>query len=122
MAARSVSTPGGRVEIENVNHPGIVSKVDARMYAGMRAAVLAVVPAGAPGLTQTEMRSAVLPHLPEDLYPGGAKADWWSKAVQLDLEAKGLIVREKGTPLRWHRAPGRDSMSTGDEHAGEERH
>jgi hypothetical protein len=41
-----------------------------------------------------------LKHLPEELFPGGAKAGWWTKAVQLDLEAKKVIVREKTTPLR----------------------
>jgi hypothetical protein len=25
--------------------------------------------------------NAVVPHLPSDLVPGGAKAGWWSKAV-----------------------------------------
>ncbi len=94
----------GRVEIENVNHPGRTTTVDAARYDAMRAAVLAALPTEPPGLTQTEMRAAVLPHLPDDLFPGGAKADWWSKAVQLDLEAKGLVVRERTTPLRWHRA------------------
>jgi hypothetical protein len=43
-----------------------------------------VLASKAPGLTQNEIRQAVLPYLPEDLYPGGAKADWWSKLVQLD--------------------------------------
>ena len=33
-----------------------------------------------------------------------AKAGWWAKAVQLDLEAKGTLVREPAKPLRWHRA------------------
>jgi hypothetical protein len=46
----------------------------------------------------------VVSHLPEDLYPGGAKAGWWMKTVQLDLEAKGAIVREKTTPLRLHKS------------------
>ena len=36
-----------------------------------------------------------LPQLPEQLFPGRAKAGWWTKAVQLDLEAKGLVAREK---------------------------
>lgn len=77
--------------------------MDAAHYRAMREAVLAILPGAAPGLTQTETRAAVLGHLPDDLFPGGAKADWWSKAVQLDLEAKGVIVREATTPLRWHR-------------------
>jgi hypothetical protein len=92
-----------RITIENVNHPGQTTTVDARMYEAMRSALVEVLPSGAPGLTQTEMREAVVPHLPEDLFPGGAKADWWSKAVQLDLEAKGIIAREGSKPLRWHR-------------------
>ena len=72
------------------------------MYRAMRQALLAALPASAPGLTQAEMRVAVLPHLPADLFPGGAKAGWWVKSVQLDLEAKGVLVREPGKPLRWH--------------------
>jgi hypothetical protein len=49
------------------------------------------------------MFRTVVPHLPKDLFPGGAKAGWWVKTVQLDQEAKGAFVREPGTPLRWHR-------------------
>jgi len=94
----------GRVTIENVNHPGHTSTVDAGMYHAMRDALLKVLPAGAPGLTQAQMQAAVVPRLPDDLFPGGAKAGWWSKAVQLDLEAKGVIAREASKPLRWHRS------------------
>lgn len=105
MAARGAGgTKPGRVTIENVNHPGLTSTVDAGMYKAMRSALLAVLPAEAPGLTQAQMRDAVVPHLPQDLFPGGAKAGWWAKAVQLDLEAKGVIAREASKPLRWHRA------------------
>jgi hypothetical protein len=93
----------GRVTIENVNHPGSSSTVDAGMYHAMREALLKVLPAEAPGLTEAQMRDAVLPRLPDDLFPGGAKAGWWSKTVQLDLEAKGVIARESSRPLRWHR-------------------
>jgi hypothetical protein len=91
------------VEVENVNHPGLTTNVDAGKYEAMREAMLKVLPARAPGLTRDEMLAAVVPHLSEDLYPGGVKAGWWSKTVQLDLEAKGIIAREPKTPLRWHR-------------------
>lgn len=94
-----------RVRIENVNHPGSSTSVDAGMYEAMKAALLEVLPAAAPGMTESQMRQAVLPHLPEDLYPGGERSGWWAKAVQLDLEAKGLIARETSRPLRWHRPP-----------------
>lgn len=92
-----------RVHIENVNHPGSSTSVDAGMYEAMRVALLGILPGQAPGLTEGQMRTAVLPHLPADLFPGGARASWWAKAVQLDLEAKGLLVRETSRPLRWHR-------------------
>lgn len=92
-----------KVELENVNHPGKVKFVDANMYLAMRQAMLKALSKAAPGLREAELRGRVLPHLPEELFPGGAKAGWWTKAVQLDLEAKGIVQREKITPLRWHR-------------------
>lgn len=94
----------GRVTIENVNHPGVTTTADARMYVAMRDAMLKVLPPSPPGLTADELRAAVLPHLPPDLFPGGQKAGWWTKAVQLDLEAKGVIKREATRPLRLHRS------------------
>jgi hypothetical protein len=97
--------PAERITVENVNVPGYTTRLDATMYQAMRAALLKVLPSKEPGLTQDEMRRAVLPHLPKSLFPGGAKAAWWAKAVQLDLEAKGVIAREATKPLRWHRRP-----------------
>lgn len=92
-----------RVQIESVVHPGRLKEVDAAMYRSMRAAMLAALPAAAPGLTRDELLAALPAHLPHDLFPDGKNATWWSKAVQLDLEAKRLVVREPVTPLRWHR-------------------
>jgi hypothetical protein len=91
-----------KVVVENVNVPGRTSRVNAAKYRAMKAAMLEVLPGGEPGLTQSELREAVIPHLPEDLFPEGATAGWWAKTVQLDLEAKGTVVREETKPLRWH--------------------
>lgn len=92
------------VIVQNVNVPGYEHHVDGIRYAAMKAALLKVVPRRLPGMTQTEMRQAVLPHLPDNEFPGGAKADWWSKCVQLDLEAKGVLRRDAtAKPLRWYR-------------------
>ena len=66
----------------------------------MRRAILRVLPRRSPGLTLADLAAAIRPHLPEALFPGGAKAGWWLKTVQLDLEAKGAVTREKVTPLR----------------------
>ena len=93
-----------KIVVENVNVPGSKTRVSKAMYDAMKQAMWQVLPAKAPGLTQSEIREAVIPHLPADLYPGGAKAGWWAKAVQLDLEAKGALIREPSKPLRWHRA------------------
>jgi uncharacterized protein DUF6958 len=93
-----------RIVVENVNHPGAASTVDGALYRAMREAMLAALPSQAPGLTRVEMLEALVPTLPADLFPGGARAGWWSKTVQLDLEAKGVIAREGSKPLRWHRS------------------
>lgn len=92
------------IEIQNVNTPGRTSRVNAQKYEAMRQALLRLIPSQAPGITQAEMRALVTPQLPHDLWPGGDKAMWWIKTVQLDLEAKGLLVRTPGTPTRWRRA------------------
>jgi hypothetical protein len=92
-----------RVAIENVIQPGKTYNVDATKYEAMRKAVMKVLPAKAPGLTVAEVQKRVIAHLPQDLFPGGAKAGWWMKAVQLDLEAKGIISREASKPLRLHK-------------------
>ncbi|WP_295637677.1 hypothetical protein [uncultured Methylibium sp.] len=93
-----------RVTVENINVPGSTSQVDGIKYEAARRALLKALPARKPGLTQAEMLQAVPAHLPEEEFPGGAKAGWWIKCVQLDLEAKGVIERDRtAKPLRWHR-------------------
>jgi len=50
-----------------------------------------------------EIHERVLSKRPADQFPSGAKTGWWAKTVQLDLEAKGVIVRDNGSPLRLRR-------------------
>lgn len=88
------------IEVENVNHPGHVKRVDAQMYEAMKRAFLKILPKTSPGLTLAEIRERLIGYLPEELFPEGAKAGWWAKTVQLDLEAKGVFVREKTQPIR----------------------
>jgi hypothetical protein len=97
-------TDANRVEVRNPNAPHHVSHVDATKYNAMKKALLKTLPRKAPGLTQAEMMSQVVAHLPQEHFPGGEKAGWWCKCVQLDLEVRGEVVRELGKPLRWHRA------------------
>ena len=90
------------IEVENVNTPGSVTRVNAAKYADMHAAMKAALPKASPGVTQSEMVEAVKPHLSTELFPEGKTSGWWSKTVQLDLEAKGKLTREATKPLRWH--------------------
>ncbi|MBK8543620.1 MAG: hypothetical protein IPL62_08615 [Caulobacteraceae bacterium] len=90
------------IAVENVNHPGQVSRVDAAKYKSARAAMLRVLPRKAPGMTQHEMMLAMRDALPSEMFPG-TTTSWWAKTVQLDLEAKGLVTRSASRPLRWRR-------------------
>lgn len=89
--------------VENVNHPGETYPRDAAKYRIARAAMLAFLPADGPGMTQSEMTAAMKAALAKDhpdIPPG-----WWMKTVQLDLEAKGLVIRDTAAkPLRWRKA------------------
>lgn len=92
------------IEVENINTPGRTSRVGRVKYEAMKDALLAILPTESPGLTAAEAKEALKPHLPQDLFPGGAKSGWWMKSVQLDLEAKAIIHRADTKPLRWWKA------------------
>lgn len=92
-----------QVTVHNAISPGHVRNLNAGKFEAMKAAYLKVVPNTSPGLTPTDIQAALLEHLPQDLFPDGAKAGWWAKSVQLDLEAKGVIAREPKGPVRLHR-------------------
>jgi hypothetical protein len=92
-----------KMKIENVLQPGKSYNVDAAKFEAMKSALMKVVPAAPPGMTPAELQKAVLPHLPQDLFPGGEKAGWWMKAVQLDQEAKKVLARSEKPPVRLYR-------------------
>jgi hypothetical protein len=93
----------GTVAVRNVNHPGRVRRVDSKKYAAMRRAYLKTLPRRPPGLTPAELLERLTSHLPEKLFPHGVAAGWWAKTVQLDLEARHIVVREESRPLRLHK-------------------
>jgi hypothetical protein len=92
-----------KIEIQNFTSPNWRGRVDRAKYEAMRDALLGILPVASPGMTVAEAKAALLPHLPEALFPGGEKAGWWMKAAQLDLEAKGIVAREETKPMRLHR-------------------
>ena len=66
----------------------------------MRQALLSVLPGTPPGPTPAQAKAALLTHLAPTLFPDGAKAGWWLKCVQLDLEHKQVITRAAKPPVR----------------------
>jgi hypothetical protein len=54
-------------------------------------------------VNQPGLEQPTVPLLPADLFPGGSTSGWWLKGVQLDLEARSLLIREATKPLRWRR-------------------
>lgn len=98
-----------KIEIENVNTPGRTQMVDRAKYLAMRKALLAILPSDSPGVTVPQAKEALLPYLPATLFPRGATAGWWLKAVQLDLEAKGVIRRAAIKPLHFHKGEADES-------------
>jgi hypothetical protein len=101
---RSVPDADGKIKIESATSPGHVQRVDRAKYMAMRNALTAVLPADPPGMTVAEAKAALLPRLSGDLFPGGDKAGWWLKAVQLDLEAKRVVRRGSTKPVRLFRS------------------
>lgn len=91
-----------KIDIENVGQPGKTYRVDAVKFVAVRSAVLDVLPDTAPGMTVADVIASVKPKLSQDLFPGGDKAGWWVKAVQLDLEAKKVIARTP-SPVRLYK-------------------
>jgi hypothetical protein len=91
------------IVVGTVNDPAYSQRVDAEAYEAMRKTMMKVLPRKAPGLTQAEMWTALEKAAPKELFAGRWKVGWWMKTVQLDLEAKQIVVREDTKPLRWHR-------------------
>ena len=89
-----------KVAVENVVSPGSIRRVDAEKCGAMKRAYLAEVPKTAPGATPAQMLERAIEQLLQDLFPGGAKAGWWAKCVQRDLEAKAIVKRTNGGPVR----------------------
>lgn len=83
-------------------HPGGKQgvRIERAKYDGMVAALLAVIPEDAPGVPFKELSDRVRPHLPADVYTAGVSVSWYLTTIKLDLEARGLLRRLKGSPQR----------------------
>jgi len=92
-----------KIEVENFTSPNHKTRVDKVKYMAVREAVMKHIPTTEPGATPADLIAAIKPDLPQDLFPGGEKAGWWFKCVQLDLEAKGVLKRAPKSPVRLHK-------------------
>ena len=88
-----------KVSVRAVNVQGFLGRVDRAKYAAMKDVILDVLSARA--LTQTEVLAEVKKRVPEETFPGNTYR-WWTKTVQSDLEARGVVTRD--ADKRWHRA------------------
>ena len=96
------------IQAENVNHPDHRENLNAEKYAIIREAMLVALPAQDSGESMlfADLETAVRAYLeqkevPKALFPKPGSVRWYTKAVQLDLEAKGEIERlPNKSPLR----------------------
>ncbi len=101
-----------RTEAQNVNHPDHRQSLNTEKYELVKDAILASLPADENGISLSfdELEQAVTHHLvqneaPMELFPKAGSVRWYTKTVQLDLEARGLIERvPKKSPLRFRRS------------------
>jgi uncharacterized protein DUF6958 len=78
--------------------------VDPEKYDRVRAAILQTLPATDDGMTWAELCERIAPLLPESIFRHMGTVRWYAKAVQLDMEAKGEIVRlSDSRPIRLKR-------------------
>lgn len=96
-------TASEMIDVENFDCPGQVARFSATSYHAMRAAYLGVLSFTEPGQTRTEILAAVKTRRRADLSPVGKTSGECAKTVQLNLEAKGLVIRANTKPLRWRK-------------------
>lgn len=89
---------------KNVNKGRRGFAVSPEKYEPIRKAILASVPSGGRGVTFKDLVSSVAEQVPADLFPKRGSVSWYTKVVQLDLEAQGQLVRVSGqVPQRLRR-------------------
>ena len=96
------------IQARNVNHPDHQENLKEEKYKLIREAILASLPdnSSADGMTFSQLEEKVRAHLtdrgtPMTLFPKPGSVRWYTKAVQLDLEARELIERVPNqSPLR----------------------
>ena len=92
------------MKTKNVNKGTGGFAVTPEKYEPIRKAILASVPRNREGVSFKELVASVTSRVPNELFPKRGSVSWYTKVVQLDLEAKGLLERIPGvTPQRVRR-------------------
>jgi hypothetical protein len=74
------------------------ARVDPERYQMVREAILRCLPPkDAPGMTWAELAKVIAPMLPDRLFRHVGTVRWYTRAVQLDLEAGGEIEQVPGS-------------------------
>jgi hypothetical protein len=90
---------------KNVNKGSSGFAVTPEKYKPIRKAILASVPRGGSGVTFEDLVASVATQVPAHLFPKKGSVSWYTKVVQLDLEAQGQLERVPGqAPQRLRRA------------------
>jgi len=93
------------MKTKNVNKGSRGFAVTAEKYEPIRKAILASVSRNKEGVSFKELVASVSSRVPKELFPKRGSVSWYTKVVQLDLEANGQIERIPGvTPQRVRRA------------------
>jgi len=91
-----------RITIESITSAH-VQRVDRAKYMAMRERCSTFCRSRRRASPWRQPKTELLKALSAKHFPGGAKAGWWFKAVQLDLEKKGVIRRADRPPVRLYR-------------------
>jgi hypothetical protein len=95
------------IDAQNVNLPGYTEKLKEEKYTIIKDAILSVLgPPEKPEFTFDQLSKKVKSFLEAgdtdmSLFPKPGSVRWYTKTVQLDLEARGLIERiPKSSPMK----------------------
>jgi uncharacterized protein DUF6958 len=93
------------MKTKNVNKGSRGFAVTVEKYEPIRKAILASVPRNREGVSFKELVASVTGRVPKGLFPKRGSVSWYTKVVQLDLEANGQLERIPDvTPQRIRRA------------------
>ncbi len=98
------------IKAKNVNHLGHRENLKLEKYQIIREAMLFALPTDqwmSFATLEDQVRDYLkLKRVPKALFPKPGSVRWYTKAVQLDLEARGEIERQpKKSPLRLRKCP-----------------